>query len=103
MESQDIQSEQNNSENKSKKGCFKIIGIIFLQIVIAVIVFVGTWHYAVVYTIKSIQGVLDFTRKTVKEYISASAFFSGRQKICSVPMSGCKNSAEQALIPQEIL
>ncbi len=72
MESQDIQSEQNNSENKSKKGCFKIIGIIFLQIIIAVIVFVGTWHYAVVYTIKSIQGVLDFTRKTVKEYISVT-------------------------------
>ncbi len=72
MESQDIQSENNNSEKKGNNGCFKIVSILLLQIVISVILLVVTWHFAVAFTIKSIQGVLDFTRKTVKEYISVT-------------------------------
>lgn len=58
--------------NQSNSGCLKFIGKLFIQIIIIIVVFVITWHFAVAFTIKSIQGVLDFTRKTVNEYISAT-------------------------------
>ena len=65
--------EQNNNNKTNKKisflSCFVLSA---LQVFILAIVIVLSWHYAVKYTIKSIENVLDFTRKTVKEYISVT-------------------------------
>jgi hypothetical protein len=75
MEEQTINNDQNsipNAEGKSPTGCIKIISGFVIQLLIIILVFVITWHFAVAFTIKSIQGVLDFTRKTVKEYISVN-------------------------------
>ena len=64
---------QNNEAGKSKgSGCIKSVSSLLLHVFIVIVVFVITWHLAVAFTIKSIQSVMDFTRKTVKEYISAT-------------------------------
>ena len=75
MEEQTILNNQNSkpeTEGKSPTGCIKVISGIVIQLLVIILVFVITWHFAVAFTIKSIQGVLDFTRKTVNEYISAT-------------------------------
>ena len=75
MEDHTQAKEQNlNNEIKAnnKSNCIKIFMKLFVQIIIIITVFVISWHLAVAFTIKSIQGVMDFTRKTVKEYISAT-------------------------------
>ena len=72
MDEQINTNAQNFNSNINSSGCMNSLGKFILQFIVLVIVFVITWHLAVAFTIKSIQGVLDFTRKTVKEYISVT-------------------------------
>ena len=72
MDQQINTNEQTENIKVNNSGCLKNIGKLLIQIIIIVTVYVITWHLAVAFTIKSIQGVLDFTRKVVKEYISVT-------------------------------
>ena len=66
------ESNLNKNENLNKaNGCVKTITRFILQLLVLIIVFVITWHLAVAFTIKSMQSILGFTQKTVKEYILA--------------------------------